>query len=205
MYCCQIIFLNYSPDHINSLLKKLNFPLPSKSFNGVFKVSRRSVLNFPPQSYFSAHPACSADSITSDGAFFPAQEHSFSAYLPYSHGSFTWETHRTKLYLLKCPHFLPGLKQNLYDKSFMKNYLQIGYLCSFSLFRVPIAFCFNLLEYVTFCLIHNSWVSLFPQLDHKQFEGPNLVHFFILHSTSLNFFTFVKIIRAYSWKSQIVL
>ena len=83
MYCCQIIFLNYSSDHANSLLQKVNnFPLPSKSFNGVFKVIQRYVLRFPPQPYFSAHLACTAYSIKSDYAFLLGQEHSFSACLP---------------------------------------------------------------------------------------------------------------------------
>lgn len=88
-YCRQINFLNYSSDHINSLLKKLHFPLPSKSFHGVlFKVIQRSVLNFPPQPYFSVHPACTAHAIKSDHG----QDHSFSA-LSALHNPFTREAH----------------------------------------------------------------------------------------------------------------
>lgn len=74
MYCCQTIFLNYSSNNTNSLLQKVNnFPLPSKSFNGVFKVIQMYALNFlPPVSFLSTSCLhCTLYRISRSIAFLP--------------------------------------------------------------------------------------------------------------------------------------
>lgn len=93
MYCCQIIFLNYNTDHINSLLKKLNFSLLSKSFLEVFKVIQSSVLNVP-SCLISQHILLALHTRSNQIVVFSLDKS--TAFLPclsYSHNPFTWNAH----------------------------------------------------------------------------------------------------------------
>jgi len=146
MYCCQIIFLNCRSGHTSTRLQKIHhFPLFSKSFNGVFEVIQRYVLNSPAQPYFSALLACTAYAIRSDYAFLPGQGHSFSACLPLTH---TIPLSGLSTTLISLPaKILPLPSRSDTKRLYKKLFLSKAHI--FSFLRVPTAFCSNLLEHMS--------------------------------------------------------
>ena len=146
MYCCQIIFLNCRSGHTSTRLQKIHhLPLFSKSFNGIFEVIQRYVLNSPAQPYFSALLACTAYAIRSDYAFLPGQRHSFSACLPLTH---TIPLPGLSTTLISLPaKILPVPSRSDTKRLYKKLFLSKARI--FSFLRVPTAFCSNLLEHMS--------------------------------------------------------
>ena len=146
MYCCQIIFLNCRSGHTSTRLQKIHhLPLFSKSFNGIFEVIQRYVLNSPAQPYFSALLACTAYAIRSDYAFLPGQRHSFSACLPLTH---IIPLPGLSTTLISLPaKILPVPSRSDTKRLYKKLFLSKARI--FSFLRVPTAFCSNLLEHMS--------------------------------------------------------
>lgn len=132
MYRCQIIFLNCSLDHINSLLQKLAishcFPKAlmgySRSSKGLSSISLPSLIS---QHILLRQHTPSNQTVSS----FLDNSTAFLLVYYYSQNPFTRDTCHAHLYLLKSLHFLSDLTWNLYEKLFIPK------ASTFALFRVP--------------------------------------------------------------------
>lgn len=129
MYCCQIIFLNYNSDHINSLFQKLNnSPLPSKSFHRVFKVVQRSVLNFPILVLLLSTSCLHGELHQCRSCFSPCTTAQLFCLLAFTH-AIPLPGIPTTLIL---PAKIPAFPSRHYKKTFMKNCLSLEPVSSLS-------------------------------------------------------------------------